>query len=452
MKPEGLAPIQATLAGWGNYPRIECALAHPRYIDELPGLLDRTHSLIARGNGRSYGDAALSPDLAVATRYLNRIRGFDREAGLVTFEAGVLLDDLLEFLVPQGWFVPVVPGTAQVSLGGMAAADVHGKNHHVDGAFGRHVQSMKMLLGNGQVIDCSRREHPELFAATLGGMGLTGIILELTVRLAPIESAWVRQTTQPARNLDEVMALFEASADQPLSVAWLDCLAAGKARGRSLLFCGQVAQPAELPKMYQARPHQIPARSRSWSIPRWTPGGLLSRWSVSAFNRLYYGRHRMGGATRTLPYRDYYFPLDGLADWNRLYGRRGLIQHQCVLPPEASREGLSEILSRTSRAGQGSMLAVLKKFGPGAGPLSFPMPGYTLALDFPVNTETLKLCRELGTIVRAHQGRIYLAKDATSDALTVQSGYPELPAFAEVRATYHGQRFQSALSRRLELT
>lgn len=440
------------LSGWGNYPHIDCDLVNPRYIDELAQLLNVSESLIARGNGRSYGDAALNPGLTVATGQLNRIRAFDRQTGRINCEAGVLLSDLLEVIVPEGWFMPVVPGTAQVSLGGMAAADVHGKNHHLDGAFGRHVESMKVLLGNGQVVECSAHQHADLFAATLGGMGLTGIIVELSVRLVAVESAWIRQTTRVARDLAEIMTLFENSAEVPMSVAWLDCLAGKKSRGRSLLFCGQVAQPEQLPAGFQIRPHAIRRRRRSWSVPRRIPAGVLNRFSVAAFNRLYYHRHAAGKKARTLPYPDYYFPLDGLAHWNRLYGRRGLIQHQCVLPPEASREGLGEILERTHRAGQGTMLAVLKKFGPQAGPLSFPMPGFTLALDFPVRAETLKLCRELDAIVRDHQGRIYLAKDAASDPVTLRSGYPELEAFEQVRANYHGQCFQSSLSRRLELT
>lgn len=452
MTTDSMPVKRTTLAGWGNYPRLESGLVNPRYIDELPRMLKSAETLIARGNGRSYGDAAVNPDLTVAMGGMNRIRAFDRQTGRITCEAGVLLADLLEVITPHGWFMPVVPGTAEVSLGGMAAADIHGKNHHIDGAFGRHVESLKMLLGDGQVIDCSVHQHPDLFAATLGGMGLTGIILELTVRLVAVESAWVRQTTREARNLDEIMEMFESGNKKPLSVAWLDCLAGRRALGRSLMFTGQIAQPDQLPKRFRERPYAIPVRRKKLTVPGWVPGGLLNRFSVSGFNRLYYRWHAASRQSRILPYPAYHFPLDGLAGWNRLYGRRGLIQHQSVLPTEASRQGLGEILGRTHRAGHGSMLAVLKKFGPGAGPLSFPMPGYTLALDFPMRADTVKLARELEAIVRDHGGRLYLAKDAVSEPQTLRSGYPELDAFERVRVACQGQCFQSSLSRRLEMT
>ena len=439
------------LAGWGNFPRVEAQLCRPRYTDELSGLLADSPSLIARGNGRSYGDAAVNPAMTVTTTAMNRIRRLDLDQGRAICEAGMLLSDLIERIVPAGWFVPVVPGTAQVSLGGMAAADIHGKNHHLEGSFGRHVDALDLLVGDGRVLTCSRQEHPELFAATLGGMGLTGIILTVTVRLIPIETAWIRQQTLVAQNLDEAMAHFEASHAVTHTVAWLDCLAGKSRLGRSLLFAGEAAGRAELPAGYRERPLETPAKTAR-TLPVNAPGWLLNRLSVRLFNTLYFRRGARRSQPRIVPFEAFFFPLDAIREWNRLYGRRGFVQHQCVLPLEASRSGLHAILQRTSASGCGSMLAVLKRLGPAAGPLSFPMEGYTLALDFPLRRDTLALMKELDAIVRDHQGRIYLAKDAVSDPLTLRSGYPDLGVFEKVRAAYHGQCFQSSLARRLELT
>ena len=442
--------MKAPIAGWGNHPRIEASLASPRYVDELGELLSRSTSCIARGNGRSYGDASLNSELTIATSHLDRILALDLEKGLIRCEAGLLLADLLDLLVPRGWFVPVVPGTSLVSIGGMAAADVHGKNHHKDGGFGRFVTDMEVLTGDGQVHHCSAENNPELFAATLGGMGLTGIILTVTFRLMRLPSRWIRQTTVAARDLAEIMDCFESRVATSYTVAWIDCLAGGRARGRSLFFGGEHVEFESLPGAYQQTKSNWRPRQRP--VPIHAPSMLLNRWSVGLFNRLYHWRGRRRPQSELVGIAPYFFPLDSLANWNRLYGRRGFVQHQCVLPMESSARGLQAILKQTSSSGQGSMLAVLKLLGEQAGPLSFPMRGYTLAMDFPASRASLALLRELDAIVRDHQGRIYLAKDACASADDIRRGYPALDQLMAVREQYQCRGFRSLLSDRLALS
>ena len=439
------------LAGWGQYPVIEAPLARARYADELAEFFSRSEYRIARGNGRSYGDAAISPSLTIDMRGMDRVLAFDQRAGLLSCEAGLLLKDLLDLIVPRGWFLPVVPGTSLVTIGGMAAADVHGKSHHLDGAFSRHVASLDLLCGDGKLRHCSANQYPELFAATLGGMGLTGIILNVTLHLKPLPSVWINQQIQVARGLDEVMTHFEAHASHPYSVAWIDGLARGERLGRSLLLLGKHVPAETLPAGFSDKARQwTPLRIRD--IPIHAPGFALNQHVVRAFNAAYFAR----GARRTRPrlvgLREYFFPLDALGQWNRLYGRRGFLQFQSALPLAASRAGLTAMLKLTSERGAGSMLAVLKRMGEAAGPLSFPIPGYTLAMDFPNTVSNQQLLRELEAISNDHEGRIYLAKDACAGADTLHRSYPRLSEFQAVRRQYQGDGFRSALSDRLELT
>ena len=439
------------LAGWGNYPVADVRLGTPRYTDEAPAWLDAAGSLIPRGNGRSYGDAALNPELTLSTLALSRVRAFDRATGRITVEAGALLSGLLPVLVAAGWFPPVSPGTKFVTVGGMAAADVHGKNHHGAGSFARHVEALELLTADGCVRRCTPESDAALFEATLGGMGLTGLILTVTFRLLPIRSAWMRQETVPCGDLDAVMAAFEDAADWTYSVAWIDCLAAGGSLGRSLLYRAEHALPEELPAARRAEPFALPAR-RALAVPFFLPRGLLNGTTVRAFNALYYRRHAARAGTALVDLDTYFYPLDAIREWNRIYGRAGFAQHQCVLPLEHARAGLRALLERIGRAGSGSFLAVLKRLGPGRGGLSFPMAGYTLALDFPVTPRNLALLDELDAIVASHGGRIYLAKDARAARPVIEAGYGGLDAFeAQRRAADGSERFQSLLSRRLGL-
>lgn len=439
-----------TLAGWGNFPRVACRTLSARGGDDLARCIAAEPSLIARGNGRAYGDAALNLRATLLTRRHDRILSFDPATGRITCESGVLLSDLLDTFVPRGWFPPVTPGTRLVTIGGMIAADVHGKNHHGAGAFGAHVESLDLMLGDGRTITCSPTENADLFAATCGGMGLTGVISTATFRLMQIETGWVRQKTVRCANLAEVMDHFEASADWTYSVAWIDCLSSGAREGRSLLYLGEHAGHADLGHDERRTLLCLPPRPVR-RVPVTFPDMALNRFSVRAFNEAYYRRATPGLAL--VDWDTFFYPLDAVLDWNRIYGRGGFMQYQCVLPREASAEGLHLVLSRMAQAGLGSFLAVLKLFGPHAGGLmSFPMEGYTLAMDFPVRPATFGFLTELDAIVADHGGRLYLAKDARMGAAMLRQGYPGLEKFQDIRrASGASGLFNSLLSERLAL-
>ncbi len=437
------------MSGWGRYPRAACRVVRPpRRADAIAAVAGST-SLIARGNGRAYGDAALNPHNTLAMMGCDRILAFDPASGDLTCEAGVLLSDILEIFVPRGWFPPVTPGTKFVTIGGMIAADVHGKNHHVAGSFGDHVRQLHLALADGRVVRCSQSENPELFSATRGGMGLTGVILDASFRLMPIETAYVRRETLRARDIDEVMMQCETSGDWTYSVAWIDCLARGPALGRSLLFRGEHARIDELPADLRAAP--LAGRSRrSRRVPVDFPRIAVNRWTISIFNEVYYQFARRG--VDLVDHDAFFYPLDALLEWNRIYGRSGFVQYQCALPSAASRAGLGELLSRIAATGMGSFMSVLKLFGPQEGLLSFPTAGFTLALDFPADSRTFALLAELDAIVLDHGGRLYLAKDARAGPDTIRRGYPGFERFAALRAAIDPQRkFNSLLSRRLDL-
>ncbi len=434
------------LSGWGRFPRIECERIGVRSPADAIGAVAGLDSTIARGNGRSYGDPALNPAAVLDMRHCDRVLAFDRQTGRITCEAGLMLSDLLSFAMPRGFFPPVTPGTKFVTIGGMIAADVHGKNHHHTGTFGRHVETMSLLCADGVVRQCSSSENTDLFHATCGGMGLTGIILDASFRMLAIETPLIRQETLKAANLEEAMAHCEASADWTYTVAWIDCMARGKELGRALIYRGEHATAAETGSGSLAVP-----RRRAKRVPFDFPAWALNRWSVAGFNALYF-RHGTPG-TQMIDYDRYFYPLDALHDWNRIYGRQGFVQYQCVLPKDGSHAGLEKLLERISIARRGSFLAVLKLFGPtGDGFLSFPMEGYTLALDFPAEHETFSLFRELDRIVAAHGGRLYLAKDACSSPEMLRQGYPQLDRFQSVRArTDPSGKFASLQSQRLGL-
>lgn len=439
------------LSGWGNYPRLDVVLHRFRGDAALADIVVAADSLIARGNGRAYGDAALNPRATVSTLRHDRLLAFDETTGRLTCEAGVLLSDLVDIFLPRGWFVPVTPGTRLVTVGGMIAADVHGKNHHLHGSFGRHVESLRLMTAEGGVVTCSRDDNAALFRATIGGMGLTGVITEATFRLMPVETAYIRQETVPGRDLDAVMAAFEESATWTYTVAWIDCLAHGSRLGRALLYRGEHARTDELPWNRRGTPRRAPA-PRRLRVPFALPDVTLNRFTVAAFNELYYRKGLQAGRT-LIDAETFFYPLDAVLDWNRIYGPSGFVQYQCVLPKPASRSGLRLLLERIAAAGAGSFLAVLKLFGPGdadGGVLSFPMEGYTLALDFPASARNFALLIELDAIVADHGGRLYLAKDARMGQRVLRRGYgPALERFLALRG--EADRFQSILSQRLGL-
>ena len=430
------------LSGWGRYPKTDCRVVPLRGEADAHAALAMGAPLIARGNGRAYGDAALQPQGTLDYRPCDRLLDFDAATGTLTCEAGVLLADILTTFMPRGWFPPVTPGTKFVTVGGMVAADVHGKNHHGAGSFGRHVLSLDLLHANGETVTCSATEHSDLFAATCGGMGLTGIILRATFRLIPIATRYIRQTTIRTPTLAATMDAFEQNRAATYSVAWIDCLSGGTARGRGIVTLGEHAAVTDLKD--SAAPLVAKPRRRR-TVPFDLPALALNGFSVRAFNALYYRLPR--SAQNIVDYDPFFYPLDALHDWNRIYGKRGFLQYQCVLPLVASRAGMAELLTAIGASGQGSFLAVLKLLGPAAGPLSFPMEGYTLALDFPVRDGVFDLLDRLDAITQAHGGRVYLAKDARAQPGAIIAGYPRLAEFQQARDA----RFASLLSERLKL-
>ena len=445
-------PRHATLTGWGRYPLSESDIYRPEKIAELQAVItSNATSLIARGAGRAYGDAALNDQNRVVdlTR-LDRMLSFDPGAAILRCEAGVTIAEIIDVFMPRGFFPPVTPGTRFVTLGGSIAADVHGKNHHRDSSLASHVTSFDLMLASGEIRRCSRNENPELFWATVGGMGLTGVILELEIALRRIESAYLDGELIRAPNVDAAIEAFERTdAQYGYSVAWIDCASSGSALGRSVLNVGNFATLDQLPEKLAQDPLNIMPRL-SPIVPFNLPGFTLNSLTVRAFNAALYMFHRDSAAHMIFDWDRFFYPLDSIRNWPRIYGKRGFVQYQCVWPPEESRAGLIEILEAIAGSRRASFLAVLKKFGAQDGLLSFPMPGYTLALDFPVTDGLFDFLDSLDAMVLKRGGRVYLAKDARLRPETFRAMYPNLAKWQQAKAVADpNDRFSSSLSRRL---
>ena len=440
------------LSGWGRYPVIEAQVRAPHSVEALRAVLNSAPTVIARGNGRAYGDSAVNPSATIDMRRFNRMLAFDPQAGQLTAEAGVLLGDIITALLPRGWFPGVTPGTKFVTLGGMIAADVHGKNHHRDGSFRTCVDWIDVMGADGAIRRCSMQENVDLFEHTLGGMGLTGIIVRAAIRLRSVNTAWVRQTTLPMPNLKAAMAAFEQAQAATYSVAWIDCLKAGAGLGRSLIMLGEHAQVADLSERQARRPLSIPA-SGTLTMPfdRF-PSGALNRFTVRACNALYYRIGARKAGPRLVDWNRYFYPLDAILGWNRIYGRKGFVQFQCVLPLNSSESGLSALLTAIAKAGSGLFLAVLKRFGSHRRRFAFPMEGYPLALDFPVTAATFTLLDRLDRITVDHGGRFYLAKDSRLSAQTLRAADSRVERFVQMREDNGWtQRFHSSQAARLSI-
>ena len=438
------------LSGWGRYPVIDAIVATPRTETALTEKV-RAGTAIARGCGRAYGDSAVSRRNTIEMRHFDKMLGFDSTTGQLVAEAGVTLADVITTFLPRGWFPSVTPGTKFVTLGGMIAADVHGKNHHRDGGMAHVVDWIDVMNASGEVARCSRNENADLFRWTLGGMGLTGVILRAAIRLRRVETGWIKQTMIPAAGLDAAMDAFEKAENATYSVAWIDCLSRGSALGRSLVMLGEHASRGELGERQQTDRYALGPR-RKLAVPFDLPVFLLNGLTVRTFNRLYHWNGARKAGPRLVDWDAYFYPLDSILGWNRVYGRRGFLQFQCVLPLGNSRQGLRALLEAISRAGTGSFLAVLKLLGKEEGLFSFPMPGYTLALDFPANARTLALMGTLDRIVIDHGGRFYLAKDSRMSAETLAASDARADAFTRMRkANGLSSVFQSAQSERLAL-
>ena len=439
------------LSGWGRYPVVEASTHAPRSEAAVQKLLLDEASLIARGNGRAYGDSAINAAATIDMRQLNRMIGFDAGSGQLVAEAGVLLGDIITAFLPRGWFPFITPGTKFVTLGGAIAADVHGKNHHQDGSFRACVDWIDLLGPEGEVRRCSWQENAILFDHTMGGMGLTGIILRAAIRLRRVETAWIKQTMVAAQNLKAAMTALEEAQSATYSVAWIDCLGSSRTLGRSLVMRGEHAKRGDLPRHKATAPFRIKSKRRL-SIPMDLPGFTLNGFSLRAFNALFYWKGARKAGTRLVDWDSYFYPLDAILGWNRIYGRRGLVQFQCALPLDQSEAGLRALLTQTAKAGAGSFLTTLKRLGPQDSAFSFPMEGYTIALDFSVNAKKLALLELLDRIALDHGGRFYLAKDSRMSAETLRASDPRVAAFQDKREK-HGfaNRFRSTQSERLAL-
>ncbi len=431
------APVMETATSWGRTERVVALTLHPVFASEL---VDRPGAGAMRrlpvGLRRSYGTTVLPEDEVVLDLTgLDRLVAFDPETRILKAGAGLSLDRLMRWSVPRGLFPATVPGTRFVTLGGAVANDVHGKNHASAGSFGRAVTGFTLLRSDRGVVRVDRETEPELFAATVGGLGLTGVILDVSLRLVPISSSDLMVETVPFGDFADFLALSEESLGRfEHSVAWVDCTARGARLGRGLFERADRAETGGLV------PHDP---GRGVPVPFDAPSMAMSRAAVSAFNRAHYARgRRKAGRVRT-PYAAFFHPLDGLRDWNRLYGRNGFRQYQCVVPNEAA-EAVAVMLDVVSGSDQGSFLAVLKRFGPipGEGMLSFPMPGVTLALDFRNDgASTLALLDRLDAIVREARGRLYPAKDGRMSPAMFRAGYPALEDFTRRVDPLCGSRF-----------
>ena len=436
------------LAGWGNHPVIEGKRRKARALRDLVRFARGAQPVLPQGSCRSYGDACLSPSV-VSMLGLDRLLSFDPETGVLRAEAGATLEKIIRFSLPLGWFLPVTPGTKFPTLGGCIAADIHGKNHHRDGCLSNFVDELDMVIPDGSVIRCSRDDHPGLFRATFGGMGLTGFVYSAALRLRKVSNSFLRTRTVRTGNLAETCRVLVDTQEEYLySVAWIDCLSRNP--GRGLVSLGRHAAADEV----RGNPHAL-HRPQRLNLPLPLPGPFVNRLTARLFNAAYYRRQWRRQADSLTHYDPFFYPLDAVGNWNRAYGRRGFLQYQFAVPFAESEGVLEEFIARLGNGGHLTTLAVLKTFGPeGMGPLSFPLPGFTLALDLPVGDGgVIAALRELTARVTEAGGRVYLAKDAVLEPEQFRRMYPRLDEFRGVKQQYDPQcRLRSLQSDRLGLT
>lgn len=430
------------LKSWGNYPIIINKSLNFNEEGVLQTIIANNNELIPFGNGRSYGDSALSKNI-INVKPHNYFLNFNESEGILHIQSGVLLSEILNIFVPKGWFLKITPGTKLITVGGAIASDVHGKNHHVEGCFSECVEELNLLLSDGAIVNCSKTKNVELFRATCGGMGLTGVILDAKIILKKINSKHINQTTIKTKNLKETFEAFEKYKGKPYSVAWIDCLAKGDNIGKCLLMVGDFDDDGDLD--YGIK--------KKLNIPFNFPTFALNTLSVKAFNWLYYGKVRKLVSKQKVDIDTFFYPLDAIDNWNRIYGKNGFTQYQFILPIETSFIGLEEILKSISDSGKGSFLAVLKLYGKAnENYLSFPMEGYSLALDFKIEKGLFELLDELDKIVLKYKGRIYLSKDVRVSKETFEKGYPSIDIFRSLREKYKlTKKFNSLQSKRVEI-
>ena len=427
--------------GWGHYSVVDAQILKPAKVNDLNELIKVNKNIIARGLGRSYGDSANS-NIVLDTTSLNRVVKFDSESGIILCESGVSIKEINELTIPQGWFIPVTSGSSYVTLGGAIASDIHGKNHHLDGAFSDHILSANLMLGDGEILTMSNSINSDLFQATCGGMGLTGIIISASIKLKPISSNLIKQTTIKNNSLEELFNQFEINFSSPYSVAWIDCSNKSKSIN-SLLFLGEHLKKGELITS-KKKPKYIPVKFCSM---------FLNKHLIKIFNNAYYFKNLKKIQTTQVPLENYFYPLDSLMNWNFLYGKKGFIQYQFVIPKMNGVQILKKILDIINEHDQTPFLAVLKILGPqNNNYLSFPIEGYTLALDFKVSHGLLELISILDKVIALSGGRIYLTKDAIMSKEIFRECYPKWKEFEKIRRKYKAiRKFTSHQSLRLGL-
>ena len=412
---------------WGLYPRLSADVVPLNWRTDFPLPIRPGNFVLPVGLGRSYGDCCLlDRGTLLSTRGMSRMIHFDKNTGLLRCEGGVSLAEILEFAVPRGWFLPVTPGTKYVTVGGAIANDIHGKNHHVAGTFGCHVPRFELVRSDGSRMECSASENPEWFGATLGGLGLTGLITWADIQMRPIVSRKINYKGTKFKGVDEFLAISQASSNVEYSVAWIDCISKGSSFARGIFMQGEHSTVAENLARVQPREPRL-------SVPVTLPSMLLNQFTVGAFNTLYYHRQLSREKSATIDYEPFFYPLDSVLHWNRIYGSEGMVQFQCVLPEESNPHGITQILRTITASGLASFLAVIKVFGniPSPGMMSFPRPGVTLALDFPVRRQvTFELLDRLGSITLDNGGCMYPAKDARMTPGQYQAFYPQWRDFA----------------------
>lgn len=426
---------------WGLYPKIKNKGIEFSSVSELKDRIVTSKNYIPYGNGRSYGDSALNANV-VPMRQLNQILSFDEINGIIELESGVLLSEILDFIIPKGWFLKITPGTKLITVGGAIASDVHGKNHHIDGCFSNSVLGFDLLQPNGELVKCSKTENNELFKHTCGGQGLTGIIVKAKLELKRIESSSIKQTTIKTDSLKETFEVFENIKDEQYSVAWIDCLSTGEKLGRSHVMYGDFISDGNLNIK----------EGLKLNIPFFFPSITLNRWTVKLFNWFYYNKQFEKIKESVVDFNSFFYPLDAIYNWNKIYGRNGFLQYQFILPLEVSYDGVKHILEILSKSGKGSFLAVLKLYGKqNENTLSFPMEGYSLALDLKVSKSVFDLLDSLDEIVENFGGRVYLSKDARLSKSSFNKTYRNADLFRKYRSNNKLSAINSVQSKRLNL-
>ena len=437
------------ISGWAKYPKIDAKIVSPKSIGELTEAISMNNA-IARGNGRSYGDSSISEQNTICMKNFNRVINFDIHTGLLTVESGVLLSQIIDNYLPEGWFPKVTPGSKFVTVGGMVACDVHGKNHHKDGSFGNYIEWLDLVTTDGEIKRCSKKNNSELFNWTIGGMGLTGTILRVAFYLHPVRTSWIKQKTIPAKNIEHAFEIFEKTLDVTYSVAWIDCLSSGNNLGRSIIITGEHAEISDLKPNIKQKPLALKKRFNI-RIPFNFPSFILNSITIRVFNFFYYLLGNKKKGYKIVDYDTFFYPLDYISDWNKIYGQKGFAQFQCVIPLKNSLNGIRELLETISQSKSNSFLTVLKRFGKQDNYLSFPIEGYTLSLDFPITKNNLDLMNQLDEITIKYNGQFYLAKDSRLNKKTFKRSDTKFEKYSRFRSQKMKKTFSSSQSERLEL-